>query len=276
MSSPTEYKLETMEPRTTHIDEAQSNSGEKGGEVATGYPEATPEEERELLRRINLTILPLMCFVFFLQYLDKQSLSYASVFGLIPDLHLTSVQLSWTGSIFYVGQLVAQYPFIYVMSRLHLTKFVGATILWITMNGLAQTVGCFLMYGIGKNDKLALAPWRTLFLVCGAITTFAGILFYFYMPSGSNDAWFLTERQKQILSMRMAKDREGGDKTSFSSGQLKEALLDVKTWLVFWFGVLVTMQAPVLAFASLVISNIGYDRFETMLYMSPSGIVQIH
>ena len=143
------------------------------------------------------------------------------------------------------------------------------------MNGLAQVIGCLLMYGIGINESLSLAPWRVLFLVCGSLTVFAGVLFYFFMPSGPKDAWFLTERQKQVLSMRMARDREGGDKTSFSMAQLREALLDVKTWFVFWFGVLVTMQSPVLTFASLVINNIGYDRYRTMLYLAPSGAVQI-
>lgn len=50
------------------------------------------------------------------------------VFGLITDLNMTSHQYSWCSSIFYVGQLVAEYPFIYLMSRLHLTKFVGVTV----------------------------------------------------------------------------------------------------------------------------------------------------
>lgn len=117
---------------------------------------------------------------------------------------------------------------------------------WITMNGIAQICGSLLMYGIARNTALSLAPWRTLFLVCGAITSAAGVAFYLFMPNGPNDAWFLTPRQKQVLSLRMAKDREGGDKTSFSFEQVKEAVLDVKTWFVFWFGVLVTMQSPVL------------------------------
>lgn len=69
-----------------------------------------------------------MCAIFFLQYIDKQSLSYASVFGLIEDLNMTSSQYSWTSSIFYIGQLVSNYPFIYLMSKLHLTKFVGGTV----------------------------------------------------------------------------------------------------------------------------------------------------
>lgn len=118
--------------------------------------------------------------------------------------------------------------------------------LWVTMNGLAQIVGCLLMYGIGKNTSLSIAPWRTLFLICGALTVAAGIAFYILMPNGPNDAWFLNAREKEVLSMRMARDREGGDKTSFSTRQLREALLDVKTWFVFAFGVLVTMQSPVL------------------------------
>ncbi|KAF5500222.1 putative transporter [Colletotrichum siamense] len=303
---------------------------EKNGQILELSESYTEEEERAVLRKIDCTILPMMCVVFFLQYLDKQSLSYASVFGLITDLNMTSTQYSWCSSIFYVGQLVSEYPFIYLMSRLHLTKFVGVTVviwgivcmclaaphnysgfaavrfllgfaegavspafititsiwyrkdehalrtaLWITMNGLAQICGCLLMYGIAKNTGLSLAPWRTLFLVCGAITSASGVVFYLFMPNGPKDAWFLTPRQKQVLSMRMAKDREGGDKTSFSLRQLKEAMLDIKTWFVFWFGVLVTMQSPVLTFASLVINTIGYDKYETMLYTAPSGAVQI-
>ncbi|KAK3669763.1 hypothetical protein LTR78_010336 [Recurvomyces mirabilis] len=290
----------------------------------------TTEQDKAVLRKIDLAVLPMICAVFFLQYLDKQSLSYASVFGLITDLGMTSKQYSWCSSIFYVGQLVAEFPVIYLMSRLHLTKFVGASIiiwgaicmclaapknfagfaavrfllgfaegavspafititavwyrkeehasrtaLWITMNGLAQIVGCLLMYGIGKNSSLAIASWRVLFLVCGALTIAAGVAFYLCMPNGPNDAWFLNARQKHVLSLRMIKDREGGDKTNFSTAQLKEALLDPKSWLVFWFGVLVTMQSPVHTFASLVIKGLGYDKYQTLLHTAPSGAVQI-
>lgn len=114
------------------------------------------------------------------------------------------------------------------------------------MNGAAQVVGCLLMYGIGKNESLSLAPWRTLFIICGALTAAAGVLFFICMPSGPNDAWFLTQREKEVLSLRMSRDREGGDKTAFSVRQLKESVLDAKAWLAFAFGVLVTMQSPVL------------------------------
>ncbi|KAG9250219.1 major facilitator superfamily transporter [Emericellopsis atlantica] len=290
----------------------------------------TPEEEKAVLRKIDFVVLPFMCFVFLLQYLDKQSLSYAGVFGLIQDLDLTASQYSWCSSIFYVGQLVSEYPFIYLMSRLPLTKFVGGTViiwgiicmclaapksyasfaavrfllgfaegavspafvtitsiwwrkdehalrtaLWVTMNGVAQVLGCLLMYGIGKNTALGLAPWRVLFLVCGALTAASGVAFFLLMPGGPRDAWFLSPREKEVLSARMAQDREGGDKTSFSLDQLRETMLDPKAWMVFWFGVLVTMQSPVLTFASLMINAIGYDQLDTMLFTAPSGAVQV-
>jgi hypothetical protein len=66
------------------------------------------------------------------------------------------------------------------------------------------------------------------------------------MPNGPKDAWFLSAREKEVLSLRMTKDREGGDKAAFSMRQLEESLLDVKMWFVFAFGVLITMQSPVL------------------------------
>lgn len=146
--------------------------------------------------------------------------------------------------------------------------------LWLGMTCTAQVVGCLLMYGIGRNGSLGLAPWRVLFLVCGALTAVCGVAFTVAMPQGPRDAWFLTARERQVLVARMAQDREGGDKTSFSGSQLREALRDPKVWIALVFGVLSTMPTGVLTFAAFVVKGIGYDRYDTMLYTAPSGAVQ--
>jgi MFS family permease len=114
------------------------------------------------------------------------------------------------------------------------------------MNAIAQVVGSLLMYGIARNTGLSIAPWRVMFIVCGAMTVAIGILFFFAMPSGPEDAWFLNQREKEVLVARMAERHEGGDHKDFSLAQLKEALLDYKVLLIFCFGLLVTMQSPVL------------------------------
>ncbi|KAI6263030.1 hypothetical protein MCOR27_000395 [Pyricularia oryzae] len=268
----------------------------KGNVVDTSFLPVALTEEQKVLRKIDRTVLPMMCAVFFLQYLDKQSLSYAGVFGVIEDLELTPQQFSiiWGAICLCLAAPTKFAGFATVRFLLGITEgcvspaFVTITAIWyqkkdhasrtatwLSMNGLAQVLGCLLTYGIGVNDSLGLAPWRTLFLVCGALTIAVGVVFYILMPCGPNNAWFLNERDKEVLSARMAQDREGGDKTSFSVVQLREALRDPKVWCVFWFGVLTTMQAPVLTFASLVINSIGYDRYQTMLYTAPSGAVQI-
>lgn len=49
------------------------------------------------------------------------------MYGLVEDLELVGTQYSWTSAIFYVGQLVSEFPVIYLMSRLPLSRFVGCT-----------------------------------------------------------------------------------------------------------------------------------------------------
>lgn len=68
----------------------------------------TAADNKRVLRKIDLHLLPILLCVYGLQSLDKTSLSYASVFGLIADTHLVGQQYSWTGSIVYVAQLIMQ------------------------------------------------------------------------------------------------------------------------------------------------------------------------
>lgn len=117
---------------------------------------------------------------------------------------------------------------------------------WITMNALAQVIGSLLMYGVGKLQNPTIAPWRILFLICGALTTAAGILFFLAMPATPRQAWFLTSREKEIVLARMEQDREGGDKTKLSICQVKETVLDLKAWFVLAFGILITLPSPVI------------------------------
>lgn len=53
-------------------------------------------DNKRLLRKIDLMLLPIMLGVYFLQQLDKSTLSYASVFGLIKDAHLVGQDYSVT------------------------------------------------------------------------------------------------------------------------------------------------------------------------------------
>lgn len=90
----------------------------------------TPEDSARVLRRIDTVILPIMLTVYFLQGLDKATLAYSSVFGLLDDTKLVGDQYSWLGSIVYLAQLVMQPPLAWLLVRLPIAKFTSAMVLF--------------------------------------------------------------------------------------------------------------------------------------------------
>jgi hypothetical protein len=66
---------------------------------------------KRLLKVIDRNLIPLMCVVYGLNYLDKTTLSYASVMGIKKDIHLKGDDYQWLGSMFYFGYLAWEYAF---------------------------------------------------------------------------------------------------------------------------------------------------------------------
>lgn len=65
----------------------------------------TPEEDKKLVRKIDLCMFPLMCILYAIQFMDKTTNGNAAVMGLRTDLHMHGSQYSWVGSAFYFGYL---------------------------------------------------------------------------------------------------------------------------------------------------------------------------
>ncbi|KAI1085576.1 MFS general substrate transporter [Whalleya microplaca] len=115
--------------------------------------ELDPEEARQVLRKIDWHILPLLMVTFMLQYLDKSSINFASVFGLRQGTNLHGQQYAWLSSIFYFGYLIAQWPAGYLLQRLPLGKFIGITaIIWGIL--AITTPACKNFAGIAANRFL--------------------------------------------------------------------------------------------------------------------------
>ncbi|KAI0019356.1 major facilitator superfamily transporter allantoate [Xylariomycetidae sp. FL0641] len=114
----------------------------------------TPEAERKLLRKIDLHIMPLLCVVYGLNYLDKTTLSYASVMGIKDDINIGVNQYNWIASMFYFGYLFWEWPTNRLLQRLPLAKYSAFNVvMWgltlctmaaVTNYGGAITVRFFL------------------------------------------------------------------------------------------------------------------------------------
>lgn len=133
---PADMITSTMTRNTTHEDgETFEIKGKDCGiEGTTAYGEddqVNEEENKKLLRKIDLCLLPLLTLSYMLQFLDKQTLNFASIMGMIKDLDLRGSQYSLSGSMFYIGYLSFSYPASFLMVRLPLGKYLGGTcVVW--------------------------------------------------------------------------------------------------------------------------------------------------
>ncbi|KAL9618711.1 MAG: hypothetical protein Q9160_006590 [Pyrenula sp. 1 TL-2023] len=113
-----------------------------------------PTKTRRLLRKIDLTIIPCLMFTYFLQFLDKTTISYTSVMGMRQDTHLKGQDYSNVSMMFYVGFLAAEFPTQWLAQRVsRLGKYLGVNImLW----------GVVLASMAGADSYAALMVQRTL------------------------------------------------------------------------------------------------------------------
>ncbi|KAJ5157400.1 uncharacterized protein N7482_008500 [Penicillium canariense] len=116
--------------RAVHVDDGRKQNKALQLIEEVGYSTTlTPENNKRVLRLIDLRLLPILLSIYFLQQLDKSTLSYASVFGLVEKAHLHGKMYSWLGSVVYLAQLICQPLVAYLLVKVPLGKFMAASVL---------------------------------------------------------------------------------------------------------------------------------------------------
>ena len=86
-------------------------------------------QRKRLLRKIDLTIAPLLAVVYFLQFLDKTTLSYTSVMGMRQEVGLHGQQYAYLGMLFYIGFIATEFPTQYFAQKLsRLSLYLGCNV----------------------------------------------------------------------------------------------------------------------------------------------------
>jgi hypothetical protein len=79
-------------PSSTHVDDNYALY-KSGREI-----EVSPAEQARVLRKIDFRIIPILFVTYMLQYLDKNSINFSSVYGLQKGTHLKGQDYSWLGA----------------------------------------------------------------------------------------------------------------------------------------------------------------------------------
>lgn len=96
--------------------------------------EISPERSAELCRKIDRRVLSVMVLTYFLQAIDKGTLSFAAIMGLLEDTGTAKAdgspnwQFPWLTTCIYIAILVVEYPQNYIIARVPIAKYLSFSI----------------------------------------------------------------------------------------------------------------------------------------------------
>ncbi|KAI8377435.1 major facilitator superfamily domain-containing protein [Radiomyces spectabilis] len=135
------YELHDISAPPSQRRQSLGSGGESGCSLLYGDSKDRSVEERALVWKIDLHIIPLVCIIDFLQFLDKSAINYAALMGLKEDIGLTPNQYDVIASLFYLGYFCYQIPNNYCLQYVRIGRYMGILlIVWGSI--LAATAAC--------------------------------------------------------------------------------------------------------------------------------------
>ncbi|EMD34999.1 hypothetical protein CERSUDRAFT_85745 [Gelatoporia subvermispora B] len=202
--------------------------------VAGDNLEVSAEEGARIRKKIDWHILPLMCVLYWIQFMDKTTLGSAAILGIKEATHLTTNQYNRLGTIFYLSYLAFEYPQNLALQRFPVGK-------WMSINILIWGVA-LCSHAACKNFGGLFAARFVLGMCEGSIT--AGFMIVSSMFYTRNEQtlrvgyWFLMNGTAQIISGFISFGTLHITTTGFEPWQWLMIITGVLTLFVaaaFWF-----------------------------------------
>ncbi|TFY71974.1 hypothetical protein EVG20_g1010 [Dentipellis fragilis] len=200
-----------------------------GAQLVAGLGELDDAEATRIRRKIDRHILPLMCVLYWVQFMDKTTLGSSAILGIRDSAHLSTNQYNWLGTIFYLSYLVFEYPQNLALQRFPVGRWMSANItVWAI--ALCAHAAC-------KNFA-GLFVVRLILGACeGSITAgFMIVTSMFYTRREQTvrvGYWFLMNGTAQIITGFI----------SFGSLHIKTSGFEPWQWLMIITGILTLITA---------------------------------
>ena len=151
-----------------------SKDQEKLGDTSTLPGEApfyTPAEEKRLVRKLDLYLLPPLTLLYLLSFLDRSNVANARIEGLVTDLFISPDQYLTGLTLYFVGYVLFEVPCNIVLKKTSPKAWLPTlTLVW----GIVATL-------LGVTQNLAGFWAARFFLGVAESGLFPGIVFYFSM-----------------------------------------------------------------------------------------------
>ncbi|KZT03213.1 MFS general substrate transporter [Laetiporus sulphureus 93-53] len=108
---------------------AVRNEVDTGAQLVAGTAMTVdPAEANRVRKKIDRHLMPLMCVLYWVQFMDKTTLGSAAILGIKTDAHLTTSEYNWLGTIFYLSYLFFEYPQNLALQRFPVGKWMSCNI----------------------------------------------------------------------------------------------------------------------------------------------------
>ncbi|KAI0474031.1 major facilitator superfamily domain-containing protein [Xylariaceae sp. FL0804] len=152
------YDIETNEPKPQH-------------DLDDSYVPGS-DEEKKLVRKIDLYLLPTIWLMYLLSYMDRTNIGNAKIAGMAEDLNLTSSRYSISLIVFFIGYVLMEIPSNMILARAKPSIFLPAimtlwglvtvAMAWVpnyqTLIGIRVIIG-ILEAGFAPGVLLLLSSW---------------------------------------------------------------------------------------------------------------------
>ncbi|KAF4473326.1 MFS general substrate transporter [Fusarium agapanthi] len=190
-------------------------------------PEFSKETEVQLVRKIDLRLLPLIVTIYLFNYLDRNSITQARLYGLQEDTHIKGATYQTDISIFSAGYIMIPAGLLvvrFIFGVVEATFFPGA-IHYLSTCYTKMELGirmALLVCGILLSNCFAglisagilsgmagvghLAAWRWLFILEGLAAMVIGVVAFFLLPDYPGTTTWLNEEERVVAQGRLAVD----------------------------------------------------------------------
>ncbi|EON67967.1 hypothetical protein W97_07113 [Coniosporium apollinis CBS 100218] len=125
------------------VDEKQMSKALAGKDYA-GAAAKTDPVEIKLVRKLDLRIMPTLCVMYFLNYVDRNAIAQARLNNLEEDLNMTGTQFNTAVSVLFVGYVLMQVPSNMMITKLRPSLYMSAWMLvWAAVSACTALVQSF-------------------------------------------------------------------------------------------------------------------------------------
>ncbi|KAF0498504.1 MFS general substrate transporter [Gigaspora margarita] len=237
-------------------------------------------EEKKLLRKFDIRIMPLLMILMCLCFLDRINIGNAKIAHLEKDLNLNENEFQWALSIFFFGYIVFEIPSNIILIKIRPSIWLslltlGWGIVMITMSFANNELFTF----IEKNKAIRISLVISALAISGA---FGGLLAFsitnlngrFGLNGWRWKASWLTDDEKKLAIDRLQLDAGDAYATHFDKSQIIKAFMDWKIYI----GALINMAVltPTYAFSVFIpsiVNGLGFNTVDSQLLATPPFIL---